>query len=237
MTTRTTTRKTKNQRKKEMNEKFNLFLELLYQDIPYSTYYTYVENLRYAEDLFICNKLKSNPNLFLCDKIKTKNQEKILELLYIKRCHRTDREYFHFYNEGQTNIHNTCNYCNIVKVATMEDNQLCSICCVDIEKEANAIRLDCGHFYHKTCISNWFIRKITCPYCRRDYTDYTPKPTLTEVFFCKNVIMTKDVPRKACTTGQYVYTPLNVYKVYVDKKHTYYLYEDVPLCVPIMKMK
>lgn len=40
----------------------------------------------------------------------------------------------------------------------------CSICLEDIEE--NKIILDCGHIYHKECITNWLKVSYNCPYCR-----------------------------------------------------------------------
>ena len=47
-----------------------------------------------------------------------------------------------------------------------EDTQCC-ICLKNFVKRNNCSRLDCGHLFHKACISDWIRIKNQCPYCRQ----------------------------------------------------------------------
>lgn len=56
------------------------------------------------------------------------------------------------------------------------DNELsCSICLSNYQKkEANVVKLNCGHVFHKDCIIPWFDKNpdsLTCPVCRRNIYD------------------------------------------------------------------
>jgi len=45
----------------------------------------------------------------------------------------------------------------------------CSECCVcknSFEKNSNILMLPCTHIFHKTCVTDWFRIKNTCPMCR-----------------------------------------------------------------------
>ncbi len=50
-----------------------------------------------------------------------------------------------------------------------ELNEICHICHDDFKHNLKAIRLECGHFYHKDCIDSWFDKKYTCPVCRHQF--------------------------------------------------------------------
>ncbi len=52
---------------------------------------------------------------------------------------------------------------NSIFLDNNEDKE-CSIC-LNIISE-NEQKLECGHVFHKECISKWFLRSITCPCCR-----------------------------------------------------------------------
>lgn len=57
--------------------------------------------------------------------------------------------------------------------ATVQDEQeMCSIC-QDQYTEGQALRtiIGCGHFFHKSCIDQWFDRNVHCPVCRADIRD------------------------------------------------------------------
>lgn len=43
----------------------------------------------------------------------------------------------------------------------------CAICQDGISSGACRIR-QCGHLYHRSCISNWFSMSVRCPVCRHD---------------------------------------------------------------------
>lgn len=56
----------------------------------------------------------------------------------------------------------------------VNDNQSCAICISDFEIE-KAIKLKCGHIFHKCCIIPWYddnIRSPTCPICRKNLSNY-----------------------------------------------------------------
>lgn len=42
----------------------------------------------------------------------------------------------------------------------------CSICLERFEVNTNVCILECGHIYHKNCISSWFNINHSCPTCR-----------------------------------------------------------------------
>lgn len=51
------------------------------------------------------------------------------------------------------------------------DKQSCAICLCDFEFEEKAIKLKCGHIFHKGCIIPWYdenIKSPTCPICRKN---------------------------------------------------------------------
>jgi hypothetical protein len=47
---------------------------------------------------------------------------------------------------------------------------ICTICQDDFLEENTEIRkiTACGHFFHKSCIDEWFERNVRCPVCRHD---------------------------------------------------------------------
>ena len=51
----------------------------------------------------------------------------------------------------------------------------CTICLCNYQKnEANVVKLNCGHVFHKDCIIPWFAKSpnsLTCPICRRNIYD------------------------------------------------------------------
>ena len=50
-------------------------------------------------------------------------------------------------------------------------NEGCAICIDDVEMNKLMIRLDCNHDYCSECISKWFEKNITCPECRRKFSN------------------------------------------------------------------
>ena len=46
------------------------------------------------------------------------------------------------------------------------ESDKCAIC-IESQHEHSHTRLDCGHCFHKTCITGWFKRSKTCPMCRK----------------------------------------------------------------------
>jgi hypothetical protein len=54
----------------------------------------------------------------------------------------------------------------------------CAICQETIAEGANVRKLSyCNHFFHKTCIDNWFLRDVRCPSCRHDIRARSPNTT------------------------------------------------------------
>jgi hypothetical protein len=49
----------------------------------------------------------------------------------------------------------------------------CAICQEVISSGAVKIR-QCGHVYHRTCISSWFSMSVRCPVCRHDIRESGP---------------------------------------------------------------
>jgi hypothetical protein len=90
--------------------------------------------------------------------------------------------YFHLYfkyKERQlrepilptTNTDNILHESNIIQTNSIsykkEYNEQCSICLESFHENEILEQLTCGHYYHKTCIKQWFDKKnSTCPLCR-----------------------------------------------------------------------
>ncbi len=51
----------------------------------------------------------------------------------------------------------------------------CAICQDAISSGACRIR-QCGHLYHRSCISNWFSMSVRCPVCRHDIREEAAHP-------------------------------------------------------------
>lgn len=43
----------------------------------------------------------------------------------------------------------------------------CSICLQDLLFVGVPTRMPCSHVFHARCLLEWFVRKTTCPMCRR----------------------------------------------------------------------
>ncbi|XP_026396169.1 probable E3 ubiquitin-protein ligase ZFP1 [Papaver somniferum] len=48
-----------------------------------------------------------------------------------------------------------------------EDSEICSICQTEYENQEIVGILDCGHEYHRDCISQWLLEKNVCAICKR----------------------------------------------------------------------
>ena len=45
-------------------------------------------------------------------------------------------------------------------------NKECLICLEEFKKNQNiSVIINCGHYYHLKCLSEWFKRKEVCPIC------------------------------------------------------------------------
>ena len=45
----------------------------------------------------------------------------------------------------------------------------CVICFEQIENQCDIIKTPCGHTFHNSCLTPWFMTKDTCPMCRKNY--------------------------------------------------------------------
>lgn len=78
-------------------------------------------------------------------------------------------------------------------------SQKCSICLEKyIPLETRVIALDCKHFYHKKCLSNWLINfKRTCPLCNKSLSSNVHHMLLGQVFHYnsteENIVMENNV--------------------------------------------
>jgi hypothetical protein len=54
------------------------------------------------------------------------------------------------------------------QIGTGEEN-LCAICRDIFHVGERAKRLPCSHIYHEECILDWFLHKVSCPLCRREF--------------------------------------------------------------------
>ena len=50
--------------------------------------------------------------------------------------------------------------------ATGDEQYTCSICLLELERGAEAIKLDCMHTFHLSCCAQWLHSHSTCPNCR-----------------------------------------------------------------------
>lgn len=48
----------------------------------------------------------------------------------------------------------------------IETHSKCTICQEEFEGDDEIGKLECGHFYHMTCIKQWLGKKKTCPVCK-----------------------------------------------------------------------
>mmetsp|Transcript_36543 Transcript_36543/g.67590 ORF Transcript_36543/g.67590 Transcript_36543/m.67590 type:complete len:468 (-) Transcript_36543:149-1552(-) len=47
-----------------------------------------------------------------------------------------------------------------------ESNRECIICYVENRVNDSVVRLPCGHLFHRECVSQWLLKRCTCPVCR-----------------------------------------------------------------------
>ena len=45
----------------------------------------------------------------------------------------------------------------------------CVICFEEINNPCELIKTPCGHTFHNSCLTPWFMAKDTCPMCRKNY--------------------------------------------------------------------
>lgn len=47
-----------------------------------------------------------------------------------------------------------------------EEDNMCTICLLTIEDGERIAHLSCGHLYHSECLSEWILKKNSCPLCQ-----------------------------------------------------------------------
>jgi hypothetical protein len=76
----------------------------------------------------------------------------------------------------------------------MQHDRICSICHEsdwnnnNLNPDNNAVQLNCGHIYHKTCAQTWFTIKENCSMCRAPTTS------------CNHIIVVKPTPKRERST-------------------------------------
>lgn len=56
--------------------------------------------------------------------------------------------------------------------SSMNINNTCSICRTDYEENSILRKINhCNHYFHQSCIDNWFKNNSTCPVCRHSLRD------------------------------------------------------------------
>ncbi|KAI3838689.1 hypothetical protein MKX03_013379 [Papaver bracteatum] len=63
--------------------------------------------------------------------------------------------------ELKTRVHTTS------EDSTEEETEICIVCQDRYENKDKIGTLDCKHYYHKDCITQWLVRKNVCPICKR----------------------------------------------------------------------
>ena len=51
-------------------------------------------------------------------------------------------------------------------IGSLED--ICAICKENYQRNDNIEYLGCSHFFHRSCLVNWFKNKVICPICKND---------------------------------------------------------------------
>ncbi|KAI9355965.1 hypothetical protein DFJ73DRAFT_249534 [Zopfochytrium polystomum] len=67
----------------------------------------------------------------------------------------------------------------MVKGSDLGDHPECAVCQDEFSNEGDgeiAVRLECSHHFHPTCIESWLKVNGTCPVCRKRVTDPPPEP-------------------------------------------------------------
>ena len=73
----------------------------------------------------------------------------------------------------QYNYFKKCNNCkNTIEYTSKynyKENDTCTICLSNLSQEHKSVILNCGHYFHKNCLLQWFIygNGKTCPICRQ----------------------------------------------------------------------
>jgi hypothetical protein len=152
---------------------FNQILTMFYEDRL--TVNLLNHNLKEHERLLFKNKLYKTPNKYLCGRELSKNQNHIIEYLWIAKCGRVDDEKYHSTF--------TTNFCDDCKIGKMQSRFMkckyvdgchteCAVCISPIEMGSPSVVLECNHTFHGGCINRWFKTRVNCPCCRRDYSAF-----------------------------------------------------------------
>ena len=54
-------------------------------------------------------------------------------------------------------------------IVAQKSEDICPICQDDYTKDRNCQITPCGHEFHSWCFHKWFVRKNTCPMCRKTF--------------------------------------------------------------------
>ncbi|KAL7486761.1 hypothetical protein ACHAW6_012355 [Cyclotella cf. meneghiniana] len=74
-------------------------------------------------------------------------------------------------------------------VCNVDSNaHICTICLLEIEKGDLIADVKCGHFYHANCLSEWILKKNSCPLCQTTDVAEEMRSFETEADFSSNSI-------------------------------------------------
>ena len=51
----------------------------------------------------------------------------------------------------------------------MKENNECSFCLTDFEKEDEIRLTTCFHLFHELCLESWMKKHANCPFCRKNH--------------------------------------------------------------------
>lgn len=59
-----------------------------------------------------------------------------------------------------------CNQSNNTHTVNEEEEHLCTICLLALEEGDRVADVKCKHWYHADCLSEWILKKNSCPLCQ-----------------------------------------------------------------------
>ena len=64
---------------------------------------------------------------------------------------------------------------NNMQIREVPPGMTCSICLCKLDNSSKVVFLNCSHFFHQACISQWFHITRSCPLCKEPFsTETTP---------------------------------------------------------------
>mgnify|MGYP002814414032 CR=1 FL=1 len=60
----------------------------------------------------------------------------------------------------------------IYKSIILPENTDCSICLEKYRTRITIVELQCSHNFHRMCIDKWIKNNSSCPYCRKNISNY-----------------------------------------------------------------